>query len=442
MQIESGARNENVGFRPLDEELFRKKSQGPENEVQPKDGFKSDSGEDPATKGLMEKMGKLKAAQPNARDWTVLCYFNGNCDLQSDMEESMKALEQTGSDDHISFVAQMARGDHGGEAQRILLKKPSFMGMKKNSEVMGELGKTNMAHPQTLKDFISWGMQKFPAQHYMVLLNGHGMGFLGCLPDDTSNDFMMTPELKSALDVATKESGKKIDVLGFDSCLMANAETAYAAKDAANFLVGSEEVLVSGNWDYGEFSGKMKEKADKGDLPVGEALEAMLNAQHTGTLLTSSVINCMKMPEFAGKLKDFSDRLLVTDTPESTIRRAFRSAQHYCQPEVMAHASNGDVNTKPMDQMRDVASVALEIARSPGVKDAELKKAAIDLADFTVKKAVIFEMHRKGIGLSDSGGMSIYAPASEGGKYADFYENKISLSQDTGWGKVVRKFGA
>jgi len=352
----------------------------------------------------------------------------------------VKQLESVGSDGRISFVAQVAHGDRGGEAERVHLKKPTWGGLKKNSQVMEQLGKTNMAHPQTLKDFISWGMKTFPAEHYAVIMSGHGMGFVGSMPDSVHDDTLMTPEFQSALQVAVIESGKKIDILGMDSCLMANAETAYAAKDAANFLVGSEEVVISGNWDYEAFAAKMKEEVNGDGLTVAEALEAIVKSQYNGTLLATSIINCTKMPAFAGYLKDFSGKLLATEAPPAAVRKAFARAQHYCQPGILAQASNGNVNTKPMDQMRDVVSVALEIMRSPDITDQPLKESARTMAKFVADEVVIFEMHRKNVGLSDSSGISIYAPASEAGKFADFYDGRVSLGQETGWGKVIKQY--
>ncbi|MCD4786017.1 MAG: hypothetical protein K8T10_19525 [Candidatus Eremiobacteraeota bacterium] len=435
-------------FKPLDEKLLEKKVKNP-REAQQSDEFVGQTG-DNRSLAIFKQTNPLPAIsedvkpgefKPKPKDWTVLCYFNGNCDLESDIESSMKSLEKVGSDDNINFVAQMAYRSEDGKAERILLKKPGWLGFKKNSEVLADLGKTNMAHPQTLKDFISWGMKKFPANHYAVIMSGHGYGFVGSMPDEVADDIMLTTELKSALDTATKETGEKIDILGFDSCLMANAETAYATKDSADFLVGSEEVLISGNWDYSEFGGKMKEEANGDGLTVFEALEAMVKSQQNYKLLTSSIIDCRDMPGFARRLKKFSEKLLNTETPDRYIKHAFRNAQHYCQPKIMAQAANGDIETKPMNQMRDVVSVTMEIIASDYIADTDLKQSALDLAKFIKDQVVVFEMHRKGMDISGSKGISIYTPTSDADKYADFYENKLSLGKDTGWGKVVRKFG-
>jgi hypothetical protein len=379
--------------------------------------------------------------KPQPREWTVLCYFNGNSDLESEMENSLKGLESAGSDEKIAFVAQMARESKGGEAERIFIKKPKWMGFKNDSEITKLPGKTNMADPNTLKDFLSWGMKSYPASHYAVILNGHGYGFAGSLPDSVSNDVLLSTELKSAVDTLTKETGQKIDVMGIDSCLMANAETAHAIKDSVNFLIGSEEVLVSGNWGYEEFAAKMKAEANGDGLSVADVLKAVVNSQNNGSFLTASIIDCRQMPGFSNKLKDFSDKLLNTDTPPKYIKQSFRQAQHYCQPEILNQASNGNVNTKPMDQMRDVVSVAMSIITNDNIGDTGLKQSALDMAKFVKENLVVFEAHRKDMNLSGSAGVSIYAPDSGAEKYGDFYDKKIPLGVETGWGKVIKKFG-
>ena len=453
--VSSGSNVLKAGFKPLDDKVFNERA----NDVrevetsEPSDSFDAagavNKAKDNSSSSAIftsvnhtpEKTEKKAEFKPEPKEWTVLCYFNGNCDLESDIKSSMNALESVGSDEKISFVAQMAKGSDDGKAERVLLKKPGWLGLKKNSQVMEELGKTNMAHPQMLKDFVTWGMKEFPAKHYMVIMSGHGMGFVGSMPDEKSDDIMLTPELKSAMDAVAKETGKKVDIFGMDSCLMANAETAYALKDSTDFLVGSEEVLFSGNWDYNEMGSKMKEKANAGELTVADTLKAMMESQQNYKLLTTSIIDCRDMPGFANRLKDFSDKLIKTETPDRYIKQAFRNAQHYCQPEVMNQASNGNVSTKPMDQMRDVVSLAMEIISSDNIGDTDLKQSALNMAKFVKDQVIVFEMHRKGMDLSASTGMSMYAPASEADKYGDFYDNKVSLGKDTGWGKVIKKYG-
>ncbi|MCE1247472.1 MAG: clostripain-related cysteine peptidase [Firmicutes bacterium] len=449
MDSKTGKPSESAGLHPLDEAAFLERADNPrEASSDPTDQVEIKKTDKLNWKSLLgiskftdEVDRQESAARPEPREWTVLCYFNGNSDLESDMEQSMKELQSTGSDDKIAFVAQMARESKGGEAERLLLKKPKWMGLKSDNEVTKLPGKTNMADPNTLRDFLSWGMKTYPAKHYAVIMNGHGYGFAGSMPDSISKDVLLSSELKSAVDSATKETGRKIDIMGFDSCLMANAETAHAVKDSVNFLVGSEEVLVSGNWGYEEFASKMKEEANGDGLSISEALKSIINSQNNGAFLTTSIINCRQIDGFSEKLSDFSQKLLNTKTPPQYIKQSFRQAQHYCQPQVLSSASNGNVSPKPMDQMRDVVSLAMSIITNNNIGDTELKESALNMAKFVRDKIIIFEAHRKDTGLTGSTGMSIYAPASEAEKYGDFYDNKVPLGVSSGWGKVIKKYG-
>ena len=48
-------------------------------------------------------------------------------------------------------------------------------------------------------------------------------------------------------------SDAKIDVIGFDACLMAMLETAYALRDSGSVMVASEELEPGDGWSYDNF---------------------------------------------------------------------------------------------------------------------------------------------------------------------------------------------
>jgi len=63
--------------------------------------------------------------------------------------------------------------------------------------------------------------------------------------DDESRDFLDNLELKRVFDGLDK-----IDIIGFDACLMGMMEVAYQLKDHAEVVVGSEELEPGKGWDY------------------------------------------------------------------------------------------------------------------------------------------------------------------------------------------------
>ena len=100
----------------------------------------------------------------------------------------------------------------------------------------------NMSAPDTLTDFIRWGAERYPAQKYLLVLWGHGGGSkTGIFVDELfRDDIMYIYELKEALN----SSGVTLEAVLFDSCMMANIETACAVKDSARWMIASEEVVM------------------------------------------------------------------------------------------------------------------------------------------------------------------------------------------------------
>jgi len=56
-----------------------------------------------------------------------------------------------------------------------------------NSEIVQDLGEVNMADTQTLVDFATWAIQTYPAEHYVLILSDHGMGWPGGWSDPTAS---------------------------------------------------------------------------------------------------------------------------------------------------------------------------------------------------------------------------------------------------------------
>ena len=68
--------------------------------------------------------------------------------------------------------------------------------------------------------------------------------------DDTSKDFLDNLELKRVLSEVKRQTGRELDVLGFDACLMNMVEVGYQLKGTARVVVGSEELEPGEGWPY------------------------------------------------------------------------------------------------------------------------------------------------------------------------------------------------
>ena len=188
--------------------------------------------------------------EPIYKSWTVLIYANGNNDLEPEISKSLLDIERIGAGTNTNVIVQLARAPYkliksmrpnlldqtdidGGWSgvRRYLVKENSNISQKRDfkSVLLDDLGNVNMADPTTLKNFISWGSKKFPSKHLMLILIGHGAGFMGILPDYTLKypQIMSMNGLNVAINKASEETGQKIDILLLDSCYMNMVEIIY-----------------------------------------------------------------------------------------------------------------------------------------------------------------------------------------------------------------------
>jgi hypothetical protein len=99
--------------------------------------------------------------------------------------------------------------------------------------------------------------ERLLAEHYVVILSGHGGGATGdFLPDEDPHSALTIPQLGRILREAreaydAKNKGQRSDIiLGLDSCLMSMAEVAYEVRDSASYLVGAEGFVPNTGWPY------------------------------------------------------------------------------------------------------------------------------------------------------------------------------------------------
>ena len=128
----------------------------------------------------------------------------------------------------------------------------------------GEAVSTN----SSLVEFLVLAMEAYPSEQVTLSLVGHGGGWSpdlfpgqprfhsgkpnadplgGLLWDLNPTSSFSTAQLGEALREATARTGRKIDLLYLDACLMAMSEVAYEVHDSANYLLASE------NWSWTSF---------------------------------------------------------------------------------------------------------------------------------------------------------------------------------------------
>lgn len=167
--------------------------------------------------------------------WTVLIYAAGNNDLEPELYRAFQLLKNTDIPEDINVLVQFARSPKG-----IFMSKASFVYEKwdgtrryliknKTAILLDDLGNVKMSKPETLFDFLIWGINSFPADHLMLIMSGHSI-LAGLMAEENPQQdisIMSIPGMMRALSDAQEKSGRKIDILLLDTCFMNMVEVCY-----------------------------------------------------------------------------------------------------------------------------------------------------------------------------------------------------------------------
>jgi hypothetical protein len=178
-----------------------------------------------------------------------------------------------------------------------------------STQIADFVGELNMGDPVTLSSFVNASIQNHPANHYALILWDHGNGYsIG--PDETNGDDVITiQEVNSAVTSALAEVGvNKLDIIGYDACLMATYDAAMWAKDIAHYFVASQELEPTSGWDYSSlFSEDVDVSNLSAELLGTSIIDSFINS--VGRRGTLSLVDLEKLETFQIALQEFVDNL-------------------------------------------------------------------------------------------------------------------------------------
>lgn len=192
-------------------------------------------------------------------DWTILLYMCGS-DLESDGGYATKDLNEiksvSGQPSDVNFVVETGGSNSWSNKQGgcISSSKLSRFHLSNKSYVSdSQISDASMGQSSTLKSFIKWGVETYPAEKIGLILWNHGGALDGvCFDEKHSNDCLTATELNSAVSSAYSELGRtsKFEFIGYDACLMAVQDNATLNSDYFNYMVCSQESEAGDGWDY------------------------------------------------------------------------------------------------------------------------------------------------------------------------------------------------
>ncbi len=226
----------------------------------------------------------------NEAEWLVMFYIDADDNiLERDMMVDFNEIERVGSTQQVHLVAQVDRyrGAFSGmgnwtTAKRFYITQDPDLGRIASPE-MADLGEVNMADGATLVDFVTWALVNYPARKHALILSDHGSGWPGGFSDpapggqgkdkvalaEEMDDNLWLMELdRSLTQIRAKTGLDKLELIGFDACLMGMLEVYTEMAPHARYAVASEELEPSLGWAYTSFLSQLvaKPTMNGGDL--------------------------------------------------------------------------------------------------------------------------------------------------------------------------------
>lgn len=148
-----------------------------------------------------------------------------------------------------------------------------------NSEgltLVDEQPSASMGEAQTLADFLSFAKTNYPAEKTAVVFWNHGGGSVtGAAFDELYGfDSLTLDEMYAAFSSVwdPSEENQPLELIGFDTCLMATVDVAYTFSDIAHYLVASEETEPANGWYYSQWVGALAENPAMDGEELGKVI--------------------------------------------------------------------------------------------------------------------------------------------------------------------------
>lgn len=281
--------------------------------------------------------------------------------------------------------------------------------------LLEDVGPLNMGLPRTLADFVSWSIEEYPADRYILVMWDHGSGSVQGFGADELYDYdgLLLNELDQALAEVKAVSGERLDMVGFDACLMANIETASVMSPYADYMVASEEVEPGNGWDYEAIINYLVKNPASSMEQVGKTIADSFRQQcieyETGEYITLSVMDLSRTAAVVAaldKLITSVDSLMDAPNGVADLARARMRSETYGQYSESDYCSD----------MVDLYGLARELSSQMPAQSGALQNAIDD--------AVVYNLHSPGKPYAS--GLSIYFPAEARANFqgrADIYQD-------------------
>ena len=362
--------------------------------------------------------------------WTFMVYIDGDNNLEGAAIDDFLEMASVGSSKEVNIVVQMDRiaghvSTYGNweDTRRFHIQS----GDVPSGVPVQNLGEQNMGDPGVLQDFVEWAVTDYPAEYYALFIWNHGGGWRNLIErriirsrsmramgapdtavaravaqDITDDDILYMKEVQQALEGAkqslTMRTGTevKLNIVGFDACLMGMLEVAYALRNVANYMVGSENFEPFNGWPYDTILSDLVATPSFGPKDLaGIIVTKYFNSYPSGLGITQSAVDISALAALAAQIDNFTGKA----TAEwSHLEDARANTTVYHDPYCWTGSFWGV----------DLWDFADEVYNR--VTSTDIKTAALELKN-AIDDTVVNELHSPD--MDGSRGIAIYFPETQ-----------------------------
>ncbi|MBF0159013.1 MAG: hypothetical protein HQL58_05765 [Magnetococcales bacterium] len=365
-----------------------------------------------------DEKAQAAAAPSQSERWTIMVYMAADNNLEEHASADLNEMESVALPESVHVAVLLDRSPvysqewgNWSDTRHGVIQHDNNSGRVTSTLV--SVGELNTSSSGTLADFIRWSSMTQPADHYALVIWGHGGGIYGTCADESSGDYLMPVHQMSR---AIASSGIHFDLVGFDTCLQGMVEQAVDLASYTDVVVASEEDIPADGWDYKAWLGRLAQQPAIGVDTLARYAVTDYAASYRGveTPVTLSAIRTDRLSDLTAAINRF-----VTAAQEGTDQdwQAMRAAR-------------GETISFPVDDswhFLDLGDYMRRVTQTVGTATIATAAGAVQQA---LRDSVLQQMDTQ-YGADSVTGLSVYLPASTP---VSFYsEAKWRFLRESNW---------
>lgn len=411
-------------------------------------------------------------------EWTIMVFLNAKNNLEADGLVNFREIAAIGSSSDVNVLVEMGRPKThittdaegwDGVLRFRVAKGQQPVPERALMDLRGNPALSDMGSPIALQDFVDWSITKYPAKRYMLVIWNHGQGWrfqmaedvgvrrasaraqndsasvqrlaqaVAITPqvggyraasfDDDTHHFLYNSDIQQVTEFASSKIGHKVDLIGFDACLMSMIETAYAFRRSASLLVSSEELEPGAGWDYVPIIRSLMSQPKMSGLELAKAVVAAYKDRYGDFHNTTmSITDVDKVGAVAGSISYLGDALAALAVHQRLLIQGARS-------KWASFGADDGIRTSI-----DLVSLAGDLSRK--IADPGTAQAARGVQ--TAVRQAILGHYASSVAVQKTGstGLAIYFPSTKSDFTGDPYhtgylkdntDHPLDFVRDTHW---------